>query len=345
MKGLIDIINRETERVFIIGVQLKGEDAWCIDGSLDELEELVGTAGGEVAGRGTQRLDKVNAATFIGPGKAREFAEQCTVAKVDTVVFDEELSSAQGRNLEKIFECKILDRTALILDIFSQRARTREGKLQVELAQLNHLLPRLTRFWTHLSRQKGGIGMRGGEGESQLEVDRRRETANLIRKHGGKTEKVPEVASRPSRQQRSDKEKALELLLGTNSTITEKDEAFLSAAKKGKLDEVKSLLAEGVDVDCSDAFSCTGLFWAAANNHKSIVEYLIEKGANLNAGAGVGGTPLARAAYEGHVEVVELLIAKGADVNAKDVSGGSPLDSADESVADLLRKHGAKRSN
>ncbi len=174
MKGLIDIINRETERVFIVGVQLKGEDAWCIDGSLDELEELVGTAGGEVAGRGTQRLDKVNAATFIGPGKAREFAEECREAGVDTVVFDEELSPAQGRNLEKVFECKILDRTALILDIFSQRARTREGKLQVELAQLNHLLPRLTRFWTHLSRQKGGIGMRGGEGESQLEVDRRK---------------------------------------------------------------------------------------------------------------------------------------------------------------------------
>ncbi|MBO57217.1 MAG: GTPase HflX [Verrucomicrobiales bacterium] len=167
-------MNRETERVFIVGVQLKGEDAWCIDGSLDELEELVGTAGGEVAGRGTQRLDKVNAATFIGPGKARGFAEECREAGVDTVVFDEELSPAQGRNLEKVFECKILDRTALILDIFSQRARTREGKLQVELAQLNHLLPRLTRFWTHLSRQKGGIGMRGGEGESQLEVDRRK---------------------------------------------------------------------------------------------------------------------------------------------------------------------------
>ena len=174
MKGLIDIINRETERVFIVGAQLKGEDAWCIDGSLDELEELVGTAGGEVAGRGTQRRDKINAATFIGPGKARGFAEECREAGVDTVVFDEELSPAQGRNLEKVFECKILDRTALILDIFSQRARTREGKLQVELAQLNHLLPRLTRFWTHLSRQKGGIGMRGGEGESQLEVDRRK---------------------------------------------------------------------------------------------------------------------------------------------------------------------------
>lgn len=97
-----------------------------------------------------------------------------------------------------------------------------------------------------------------------------------------------------------------------------------------------------MDIDCSDAFSCTGLFWAAANNHKSIVEYLIEKGANLNAGAGVGGTPLARAAYEGHVEVVELLIAKGADVNAKDVSGRSPLDSADDSVAEILRKNGAR---
>jgi GTP-binding protein HflX len=174
VKGLVEIINRETERVFIVGVQLKGDDTWRIDESLDELAELVGTAGGEVAGRGTQRLDKVNAATFIGPGKAREFAEQCKEAGVDTVVFDEELTPAQGRNLEKVFDCKILDRTALILDIFSQRARTREGKLQVELAQLNHLLPRLTRFWTHLSRQKGGIGMRGGEGESQLEVDRRK---------------------------------------------------------------------------------------------------------------------------------------------------------------------------
>ena len=116
----------------------------------------------------------------------------------------------------------------------------------------------------------------------------------------------------------------------------------MSAAKKGKLDEVKSLLAEGVDVDCSDAFSCTGLFWASANNHKSIVEYLIEKGANLNAGAGVGGTPLARAAYEGHVEVVELLIEHGANVNAKDGTGDSVLDVADDSVAEILRKNGAR---
>ena len=100
---------------------------------------------------------------------------------MDTVIFDDELSPAQSRNLEKIFNCKILDRTSLILDIFAQRARTREGKLQIELAQLQHLLPRLTRFWGHLSRQKGGIGMRGGEGETQLETDRRRVQERIAR--------------------------------------------------------------------------------------------------------------------------------------------------------------------
>lgn len=142
--------------------------------SLSELAELATTAGGKVVGSGTQKLDSPVAATFIGSGKAEKFAQSCHENEVDTVVFDDELSPAQNRNLEEIFQCKVLDRTALILDIFAQRARTREGKLQVELAQLEHLLPRLTRYWTHLSRQKGGIGMRGGEGESQLEADRRK---------------------------------------------------------------------------------------------------------------------------------------------------------------------------
>jgi GTP-binding protein HflX len=127
-----------------------------------------------VVGDGTQKLESPTASTFIGAGKADDFARVCRENDVDTVVFDDELSPAQSRNLEQVFECKVLDRTTLILDIFAQRARTREGKLQVELAQLEHLLPRLTRYWSHLSRQKGGIGMRGGEGESQLETDRRR---------------------------------------------------------------------------------------------------------------------------------------------------------------------------
>ena len=198
MKGLVDTVNQNTERVFMVGVQLKADNAWCVEESMDELSELVTTAGAIVVGRGSQRLDKFNAATFIGPGKAKEFSVECKESNVDTVVFDEELNPAQGRNLEKIFECKILDRTALILDIFSQRAQTREGKLQVELAQLNHLLPRLTRFWTHLSRQKGGIGMRGGDGESQLEVDRRK-----VRERIGKIQRDLDLVMRNRDVQRT----------------------------------------------------------------------------------------------------------------------------------------------
>jgi GTP-binding protein HflX len=174
LKALIDTANRRTERVFLIGVELKSRSAWDVQDSLEELAELAQTAGGVVAGTATQKLERLLAGTFIGSGKAVELAAKCKEDGVDTVIFDDELSGAQARNLEKIFECKVLDRTSLILDIFAQRARTREGKLQVELAQLEHLLPRLTRYWGHLSRQSGGIGMRGGEGESQLEADRRK---------------------------------------------------------------------------------------------------------------------------------------------------------------------------
>jgi GTP-binding protein HflX len=173
LKALISTTKR-TERVFLIGLELKSSPGWKTRDSLDELAELAATAGGTVVGDGTQKLESPVAGTFIGTGKAAEFAEFCRSNDVDTVVFDDELSPAQSRNLERIFGCKVLDRTALILDIFALRARSREGKLQVELAQLQHLLPRLTRFWGHLSRQSGGIGMRGGEGESQLETDRRR---------------------------------------------------------------------------------------------------------------------------------------------------------------------------
>jgi GTPase len=174
LKALIETANRKTERVFLIGVELKSGSTWDTNDSLDELAELAQTAGGAVAGRATQKLESPYAGTFIGSGKAAELAKKCKEEEVDTIIFDDELTGAQARNLEKIFECKILDRTSLILDIFAQRARTREGKLQVECAQLEHLLPRLTRYWGHLSRQSGGIGMRGGEGESQLEADRRK---------------------------------------------------------------------------------------------------------------------------------------------------------------------------
>ena len=156
-----------------MGVELTSKASNQTRESLDELSELASTAGGEVVGEGIQKMESPVAGTFIGSGKADEFARFCKGADVDTVIFDDELSPAQSRNLETVFDCKILDRTSLILDIFAQRARTREGKLQIELAQLQHLLPRLTRFWGHLSRQKGGIGMRG-DGETQLETDRSR---------------------------------------------------------------------------------------------------------------------------------------------------------------------------
>jgi GTP-binding protein HflX len=181
LKALIETRNRRTERVFLIGVELKSRNGNGTRESLDELSELATTAGGQVIGDGLQKMAAPCATTFIGKGKADEFAQHCQKADVDTVIFDDELSPAQSRNLERVFNCKVLDRTSLILDIFAHRARTREGKLQIELAQLQHLLPRLTGFWGHLSRQKGGIGMRGGEGETQLETDRRRVQDRIAR--------------------------------------------------------------------------------------------------------------------------------------------------------------------
>ena len=174
MKALIETADTRTRRVFLVGVELKSRTARDVHDSLDELTELVTTLGAEVIDCGTQKLAAPFAATYLGSGKAREFAAHCRPLDIDTIVFDDELSPAQTRNLERIFECKVFDRTAVILEIFAWRARTREGKLQVELAQLEHLLPRLTRYWGHLSRQRGGLGAIGGEGESQLEADRRR---------------------------------------------------------------------------------------------------------------------------------------------------------------------------
>lgn len=144
-----------------------------VEWSLDELEKLALSAGAVVVGVFTQRLKKVSPATLIGRGKVEEVRESLLRLKSNLVIFDEDLSAAQQRNLESSFQLRVIDRSQLILDIFSQRARSKEGKLQVELAQLDYLLPRLTRRWTHLSRLGGGIGTRG-PGETQLEVDRRR---------------------------------------------------------------------------------------------------------------------------------------------------------------------------
>ncbi|MBM4181884.1 MAG: GTPase HflX [Betaproteobacteria bacterium] len=141
--------------------------------SLDELKLLADSAGLKVAAVVEGRRGKPDAALFAGSGKADEIGDAARAADASLVIFNHELSPIQERNLERRLQCRVLDRTALILDIFAQRARSNEGKLQVELAQLRHYATRLVRGWTHLERQKGGIGMRGGPGETQLELDRR----------------------------------------------------------------------------------------------------------------------------------------------------------------------------
>ncbi len=173
MAKLFEMEKSGAESVLLVGVQLRREDEWRVKNTMDELAQLVASAGAIVAGRFLCRQQKIKAGHYIGTGKAQEIADWIKENPVSMVVFDDDLSPAQGRNLEEVLETRVLDRTQLILDIFAQRAHTKEGCLQVELAQHLYLLPRLRNMWTHLERQQGGIGLRG-PGETQLEMDRRR---------------------------------------------------------------------------------------------------------------------------------------------------------------------------
>ncbi|MBQ0786510.1 MAG: GTPase HflX [Oceanihabitans sp.] len=172
----------ELEKAVLIGVVTKSQNEDKSKEYLDELEFLTYTAGGEVLKRFTQKLDSPNPKTFIGTGKIEDVRRFIEENEVGTAIFDDELSSAQERNISKILGCKVLDRTNLILDIFAQRAQTSYARTQVELAQCEYLLPRLKGMWTHLERQKGGIGMRG-PGETEIETDRRivRERITLLK--------------------------------------------------------------------------------------------------------------------------------------------------------------------
>jgi GTP-binding protein HflX len=161
------------EQALLVGVQFDGTNESEVGDHLGELAELARTAGAHVVQEEIVRRSKPTPGYYIGKGQAERLRTLCQQALADVVLFDDDLSPAQQRNIEGIVNRKVLDRTELILDIFAQRARTKEAKLQIELAQLSHLLPRLTRRWTHLSRQPGEIGTRG-PGETQLEVDRRR---------------------------------------------------------------------------------------------------------------------------------------------------------------------------
>jgi GTPase len=160
------------ERAILVGAVTQGVKRWEVEDSLKELELLADTAGADTAGIVIQQIRRINAATYLGSGKVEELRVLAEEKEADIVLFDDDLSPNQLRNLEQSIKCKLIDRSALILDIFARNARTATAKTQVELAQLEYLRTRLTRHWTHLSRQKGGIGTKG-PGETQIETDRR----------------------------------------------------------------------------------------------------------------------------------------------------------------------------
>src|SRR6266851_1055145 len=160
------------ERALLLAADT-GTAPWSVSESLDELEELARTAGAEVVGRISQRLEHPDPRTYLGRGKLQEAHDRAVEAHADLIIVDDELAPNTQRSMEEILGRRVVDRTLLILDIFAQRARTHEGRVQVDLARLEYLLPRLTRAWTHLERQVGGIGVRGGPGETQIEIDRR----------------------------------------------------------------------------------------------------------------------------------------------------------------------------
>ncbi|RFN59032.1 GTPase HflX [Marixanthomonas ophiurae] len=191
---MIEQTKIEYEKTILIGLITQYQDEDKSTEYLDELEFLAYTAGGEVSKRFTQKMDSPNPKTFIGSGKMEQVREFVEENDIGTAIFDDELSPAQQKNIEKILRCKIIDRTNLILDIFAQRAKTSYARTQVELAQYEYLLPRLAGMWTHLERQRGGIGMRG-PGETEIETDRRivRDRITLLKKKLEKIDKQMEV--------------------------------------------------------------------------------------------------------------------------------------------------------
>jgi len=196
--NLEDDNSGRARRAFLIGLILPGRPGVLVEEHLDELEQLAESAGVEVMGRALQGRKTPDPATWIGAGKIEEIAAAAKEQKAGLLLFDDDLTGSQVRNLEKATELTVMDRSGLILEIFDQRAQSREARTQVELARLNYMLPRLMRQWSHLSRQGGGFGRRGGEGEKQLEQDRRvlRSRIRKLEQELEKIERTREVQRR-----------------------------------------------------------------------------------------------------------------------------------------------------
>jgi GTP-binding protein HflX len=200
---------KKQETAVLIGLIYQNQDIEQVNEYLDELAFLVDTAGGIAVKRFIQRLERPDSRTFVGSGKLAEIKEYIEAEEINIAVFDDELTPSQIRNIEKELECKILDRTNLILDIFASRARTSHAKTQVELAQYQYLLPRLTRMWTHLTKQRGGMGMRG-PGEKEIETDRRiiRDKITLLK------EKLKDIDKQMSTQRKNREDMVRVALVG-----------------------------------------------------------------------------------------------------------------------------------
>ncbi|MBA7545384.1 GTPase HflX [subsurface metagenome] len=205
--GKLIITKEEAEKAVLVGVIKQDQSESEVDDYLTELELLASTAGAEPVGRFTQKLDKPNSKTFIGSGKLAELVMYVKDNEADIAIFDDDLSPGQVRNIERDLKCRVLDRTNLILDIFATRAKTAYAKTQVELAQYQYLLPRLTGLWTHLERQKGGIGLRG-PGETEIETDRR-----IIRDKISRLEKQLKKIDKQMATQRKNRDKLVRVVL------------------------------------------------------------------------------------------------------------------------------------
>ncbi len=201
-------------RAVAVALRVQPQPVYEVEEHLDELEELARSAGCRVEARVVQSRSAPHARSFIGGGKAESIGEQARELGCDLVLFDDDLSPSQVKNLEKIIGLPVLDRSALILQLFRQRAKTREARTQVELAQLQYMLPRLTRYWRHLGRQAGGIGQRGGEGEKQLEMDRR-----MLRRRIGRLERDLETIARTRTTQRSGRRNAFQVSLAGYTNV------------------------------------------------------------------------------------------------------------------------------
>lgn len=206
---MIEIKQTKTERAILVGVRIGQTPRETAQEHIDELEELLATAGGETVIKIQQDRQRLDSAFYVGKGKAHEILDMIEPNEIDLVVFDDDLSMIQVRNLSNLFNKKVIDRSGLILDIFASRARTKEARTQVELAQLKYMLPRLTRAWTHLSKQYGGVGTKG-PGETQIETDRRiiRDRIAML------SEKLKEIESNRETQTKNRKDKIKVSLVG-----------------------------------------------------------------------------------------------------------------------------------